>query len=74
MPSSPSVSHDAYLRLRQTQPAGQLLPLGSDYVVILLEGSFQTEQLGGRERRPDPFRFPGERAVKQQVLRTAVLP
>lgn len=68
----PSVSHDAYLRLRQTQPAGQLFPLRSDHVVILLKGSFQTEQLRRRERRPDPFRFPGERTVKQQVLWTAV--
>lgn len=72
--SSPSVSHHAYLRLGQTQPAGQLLPLGSDHVVVFLKGSFQTEQLRGRERRPDPFGFPGERAVEQQVLRATVLP
>ncbi len=69
----PSSSHHAYLRLGQTQPAGQLLPLGSNYVVIFLKGSFQTEQLRGRERCPDPFGFPGERTVKQQVLWTAVL-
>lgn len=73
MPCS-SVSHDAYLRLGQAQPAGQLLPLSSDHVVVLLEGSLQAEQLRGRERRPDPFGFPGERPVKQQVLRTTVLP
>ena len=71
--SSSSVSHDAYLRLGQAQRAGQLLPLGSDDVVVFLEGSFQTKQLRGRKRRPDPFGFPGERAVKQHVLRTAVL-
>lgn len=64
----------AYLRLRQAQPAGQLLPLRSDHIVVLLEGSFQSEQLRGRERRPDAFGFPGERAVQEKVLRTVVLP
>lgn len=74
-----SVSHhapvprQAYLRLGQAQPTGQLLPLRSDHVVILLEGSFQTEQLRGREGRPDAFGLPGERAVKEKVLRTVVL-
>lgn len=63
-----------YLRLRQAQPAGQLLPLRSDHVVVLLEGSFQAEQLRGRERRPDAFGFPGERAVQEKVLRTVVFP
>lgn len=71
--SSCSVSHDAYLRLGQAQPAGQLLPLCSDHIVIFLKGSLKAEQLRGRERRPDPFGFPGEWTVKQQVLRTAVL-
>lgn len=69
-----AVSHHAYLRLRQAQAAGQLFPLGSDHIVILLESPFKAEQLRRRERRPDPFGFPGERTVKQQVLRTAVLP
>lgn len=41
--------------------------------MILLEGPFQTEQLRRGERRPDPFGFPGEGAVKQQVLRAAVV-
>lgn len=67
------VSHDAYLRLRQAQPAGQLLPLGSDHVVILLEGALQTQQLRRREGRADAFGLPGKRSVEQQVLRTAVL-
>lgn len=70
---NPHSSRDAHLRLRQTQRAGQLLPLRSDHVVVLLEGSLQSEQLGRREGRPDPFGFPGERAMEQQVLRTAVL-
>lgn len=70
-----SVSHHApaYLRLSQAQPAGQLLPLRSDHIVILLEGSFQTEQLRGRECRSDAFGLPGERAMEEQVLRTMVL-
>lgn len=67
------VSHDAYLRLSQAQPAGQLLPLGSDHVVILLEGALQTQQLRRREGRADAFGLPGERSVEQKVLRTAVL-
>lgn len=71
MPRQPP---QAYLRLRQAQPAGQLLPLRPDHVVVLLEGPFQAQQLRGRERRPDAFGFPGERAVQEQVLRAVVLP
>lgn len=63
----------AYLGLGQAQPAGQLLPLRSDHVVILLEGPFQTEQLRWREGRPDAFGLPGERAVEEEVLRTVLL-
>lgn len=73
-PSHPHhVSHDAYLRLSQAQPAGQLLPLSADHVVILLEGALQTQQLRRREGRADAFGLPGERSVEQQVLWTAVL-
>lgn len=64
----------AYLRLGEAQSTGQLLPLRSNHIVILLKGSFQTQQLRGRERRPDAFGFPGERAVQEKVLRTVVLP
>lgn len=63
----------AYLRLGQAQSAGELLPLGSHHVVVLLEGPFQPEQLRGRERRPDAFGLPGEGAVKEKVLRAVVL-
>lgn len=62
-----------YLGLGQAQPAGQLLPLRSDHVVILLEGPFQAEQLRWREGRPDAFGLPGEGAVEEEVLRTVLL-
>lgn len=45
----------AYLRLRETKAAGQLLPLSSHHVVILFEGSLQPQQLRGREGRADPL-------------------
>lgn len=72
-----SVSHHAsaaYLRLGQAQPAGQLLPLRPDHIVVLLEGPLQAQQLRGRERRPDAFGLPGERAVQEKVLRAVVIP
>lgn len=72
-PSCPAAPR-AYLGLGQAQSTGQLLPLRSNHVVILFKGSFQTEQLRGRERRPDAFGFPGERAVQEKVLRAVVLP
>ncbi|KAG7235801.1 hypothetical protein INR49_002188 [Caranx melampygus] len=57
-----------HLCFRQTQAVGQLLPLGSHHVVILLEGSLQPEQLGRGEGRPDPLGFPGEGTVEQQTV------
>ena len=36
----------------------QLLALLADHVVVLLEGVLQLQQLGRRERRPDPLRLP----------------
>lgn len=47
---------------------GQLFPLRSHHVVVLLEGSFQPQQLGGGEGRPDPLGLPGEGAVEQQAV------
>lgn len=70
-PSRPS--GPAHLGLGQAQAAGQLLPLGADHVVVLLEGPLQPQQLRGREGGADPFGLPGEGSVEQQALRTAVL-
>lgn len=67
--AGPSVSLAlAHLRLRQAQTVGQLLPLGSHHVVVLLEGSLQAQQLGRGEGRPDALRFPGEGTVEQQAV------
>lgn len=53
----PNLESSSYLRFREVQILGQLFPLGSDHVVVALEGVFQFEQLRGREGRPDAFRF-----------------
>lgn len=58
----------AYLCLRQAQAVGQLLPLGSNNIVVLLEGSFQTQQLRRGEGRSDALGLPGEGAVEQQAV------
>lgn len=67
--AGPSVSLAlAHLCFRQVETVGQLLPLGSHHVVVLLEGSFQAQQLGRGEGRPDAFRFPGEGTVEEQAV------
>lgn len=58
----------AHLCLRQAQAVGQLLPLGSNNIVVLLEGAFQAQQLRRGEGRPDALRLPGEGAVEQQAV------
>lgn len=62
---SPRQSH---LRLGQAEAVGQLLPLGSHHVVVLLEGSLQAQQLRRGEGRPDALRLPGEGSVEQQAV------
>lgn len=54
---APILEPDFDLCFREVQILGQLFPLGSDHVVVALEGVFQFEQLRGREGRPDAFRF-----------------
>lgn len=58
----------AHLCFRQAEAVGQLLPLGSDHVMVLLEGSLQTQELGRREGRADALGFPGKGAVEQQAV------
>ena len=36
--------------------------------MVLLEGSLQPEELGGREGGPDAFGLPGEGTVEQQAV------
>lgn len=60
--------NSTYLGFAQAQAVGQLLPLGSDHVVVLLEGSLQAEQLRRREGRPDALGLPGEGAVQEQAV------
>lgn len=57
-----------HLRFRQAQAARQLLPLGPHNVVVLLEGSLQTQELGRREGGPDAFGLPGKRTVEEQAV------
>ena len=46
-----------YLCLWQVEVLGELLPLLADDVLVLLEGLLQLQQLGRRERSPDPLRL-----------------
>ena len=57
-----------YLRLGEAEAAGQLLPLGAHHVVVLLEGTLQSQQLRGREGRADPLRLAREGAVQKQPV------
>lgn len=56
------------LCFRQTQAVGQLLPLGSHHVVVLLERALQAQELGRGEGRADAFGFPGEGTVEEQTV------
>ncbi len=58
-----SSTTNVYLSLRQTEAVSELFPLGSDYIMVLLEGSLQAQQLRGRERGADPLGLPRERSV-----------
>ena len=64
----------AYLGLGQAEAVGQLLPLGADYVVVLLEGPLQPQQLRGRESRADTLGFPGEGPVQEQAILGHLVP
>lgn len=59
---------DYYLRLREAEAAGQLLPLRTHHVVVLLEGALQSQQLRGREGRADPLGLAREGAVQKQPV------
>lgn len=59
---------DYYLRLREAEAAGQLLPLGAHHVVVLLEGALQPQELRGREGRADPLGLAREGAVQKQPV------
>lgn len=59
---------DYYLRLREAEAAGQLLPLRAHHVVVLLEGALQSQQLRGREGRADPLGLACEGAVQKQPV------
>lgn len=50
----------------------ELLPLGSDHVVVLLEGVLEAQQLRGGEGGSDPFGLPGQSVVEQEALRTGL--
>lgn len=64
----PPIWGDYYLRLREAEAAGQLLPLGAHHVVVLLEGALQAQQLRGREGRADPLGLAREGAVQKQPV------
>lgn len=55
------------LRLGEAEGLRELLPLGADHVVVLLERVLQLQQLRRGERGADPLRLP-ER-VQQEARR-----
>lgn len=59
------IGENVYLRFGEAEAAGQLFPLGSYHVVILLKGSLQPQQLRGREGRADPFGLACEGPVQK---------
>lgn len=67
-PAASASLASAHLCFRQAQTVRQLLPLGSDDVVVLLEGSLQAQELGRREGCPDALRLPGKRTVEEQAV------
>lgn len=60
----------SYLSFCEAEAVGELFPLRSHHVMVLLERVFEPQQLRGRERRPDPFGLPGQRVVQKKALRT----
>lgn len=63
----------SYLGLGEAETVGQLLPLRSHHIMVLLEGVLQPEELGRGEGGSDPFGFPGQSVVQQEALRTGVI-
>lgn len=57
-----------YLGFGEAEAAGQLLAFGAHHVVVLLEGSFQPQELRRREGGADALGFPGEGAVEEQAF------
>lgn len=69
----PALSSDSYLSFCEAQPVGQLLPLGSHHIVVLVEGALQPQQLRGGEGGANALGLAGERAMQEQAVRAAVL-
>ena len=57
----------SYLCLGEVEGLGELLPLGSHHVLVLLEGLLQLQQLAGAERRPDPLRLPEGQQERREI-------
>lgn len=70
----PSCVLRPHLCLRQAQTVGQLFPLRSHHVVVLLKGSLQAQQLRRREGRSDAFRFPCKWTVEKETVLGHVRP
>ena len=58
------VSSVSHLCFRQTETVGQLFPLGSYYVVIILERPLKPQELRRGEGGADALGFSGEWAVE----------
>lgn len=59
-----------YLSFCEAKAVCELFPLGSNHVMVFLEGVFEPQQLRRRERRSDPLGFSGQRIVQKKALWT----
>lgn len=59
-----------YLSFCEAKAVCELLPLGSDNVMVFLKGVLQPQQLRRGESRSDPFGFSGQRVVQKETLWT----